>query len=99
MTEVGARVGAILGADRRTNIVEFLGYGVYNGDQPCPAINNFDNPQITLDSGEVTWGCECWWGPEDQIKTKLENYSKMGYTIVEVSIETKRREARGESVQ
>jgi len=23
------------------------------------------NPKIQLDSGETTWGCECWWDPVD----------------------------------
>jgi hypothetical protein len=26
------------------------------------------NPKIELDSGETIWGCECWWGPEDEFK-------------------------------
>ncbi len=22
------------------------------------------NPKIVLDTGEIVWGAECWWGPE-----------------------------------
>lgn len=24
------------------------------------------NPRIRLDSGDILWGCECWWGPADE---------------------------------
>lgn len=26
------------------------------------------NPKIKLDTGEVVWGCECWWGPTTEEK-------------------------------
>ncbi len=91
-TPVGARVGAILSADRET--VRFLGFGVYDGEQDAPfgplgasleeynevmrelfgadkPVPPFRNPRITLDDGRVVWGCECWWGPEDQIRAKI----------------------------
>ena len=29
------------------------------------------NPRITLDSGEVVWGQECWWGPEDELPERV----------------------------
>jgi len=32
------------------------------------------NPRIRLDNGDVVWGCECWWGPEDAVKRTLEDY-------------------------
>lgn len=34
--------------------------------------NPYKNPKILLDSGDVVWGMQCWWGPEDQIKRKLK---------------------------
>ena len=64
----GERVGAI--RDANTEVVNFFGYGVFDGDQKHPDMG-FPNPHITLDSGEVVWGCECWWGPEDKIKAKI----------------------------
>jgi hypothetical protein len=64
----GGRVGAI--KDANAEVVNFFGYGVYDGDQEHPDMG-FPNPHITLDSGEVVWGCECWWGPEDKIKAKI----------------------------
>ena len=29
------------------------------------------NPRITLDSGDVVWGAECWWGAESHIQDKM----------------------------
>ena len=77
MYEPGIRVEAIVSA----NVLEvkLFGYGVYQGDEipplgiigPFGEMNQFGirNPKIQLDSGEVVWGCECWWGPEDKVKT------------------------------
>jgi len=31
----------------------------------------YTNPCIKLDNGGTVWGCQCWWGPEEQIKTKI----------------------------
>lgn len=86
----GIRVGAILGSDGKK--VEFLGYGVYEGDfVPAKEINpvlniGLPNPRIKLDSGKVVWGCECWWGPEDRIKASLD-----GKTVVNVDIDDARK--------
>lgn len=30
------------------------------------------NPKIELDNGDVVWGAECWWGPEDKIDEQLD---------------------------
>jgi len=79
--EVGERVGAVLGV--KDNVVEFLGYGVYEGEQKVSedAVGMFaemcrqmdrPNPCILLDSGKRVYGCECWWGTEEQIKPMLE---------------------------
>lgn len=43
-------------------------YGTYDGDLPCPMLDGHPNPRITLDSGEIVWGCEVWWGPENKIR-------------------------------
>ena len=29
------------------------------------------NPRITLDSGDIVWGYECWWGPEEEVKKMI----------------------------
>ena len=54
--------------------VRVFGYGEYAGDEIPPEGVSLDldilaevkcpNPKIVLDSGQVVWGCECWWGPE-----------------------------------
>lgn len=88
MPKEGTRVGAILSAGGGT--VHLLGYGTYEGDKPL-----FDkpgallNPKITLDNGKVVWGCECWWGPEDNIKAKVSSFK----TVVEVDIDAARLES------
>lgn len=37
-----------------------------------PADWTWKNPRITLDDGRVVWGCQCWWGPEDAIRKRIE---------------------------
>lgn len=82
----GDRVGAILSG--KGNTVKFLGYGVYVGDEIPPNTgpnsmtawmeeDRVPNPKIQLDNGDVVWGCECWWGPEDRIRKKLEQYDQV----------------------
>lgn len=68
MRNIGMRVGAIAKADENT--VTFFGYGIYAGDEVPPADIGlgFPNPKILLDTGEVVWGCECWWGPEAKVR-------------------------------
>jgi hypothetical protein len=75
------RVGAILSSDE-DGTVHFLGFGNYVGDEVPPdeggssmtgMLNemSWTNPKIVLDNGDVVWGCECWWGPEEQVKKQL----------------------------
>jgi hypothetical protein len=99
----GIRVGAILGASAKTKIVQFIGWGVYEGDfvpdqaavgvmADCLRKASHPNPRIKLDSGKIVWGCECWWGPEDQVKAELEKYKAAKYAQVDVDIEKVRLE-------
>lgn len=97
-TEVGDRVGAILGA--KDGVVEFLGYGEYKGEEvPETAVGwiaeaaqnaGITNPKIELDNGSVVWGCECWWGPEDTIQSRLQEYDK----VVNVDIQEYRNQVK-----
>lgn len=69
----GDRVIAILSYDDQAGKVYSFGSGTYEGKFPLPewALGyNFgqENPKITLDNGDVVWGCECWWGSEECIK-------------------------------
>jgi len=80
--DVGDRVGAIFSRDRG-GTVRFLGFGVYQGDfVPGSAVGELadglrqkeqTNAKILLDSGQVVWGCECWWDDEDVIRQELDS--------------------------
>lgn len=101
---IGARVGAILGADQDTKVLKFLGFGTYAGDfVPREAVGfmadglieyEIPNPRIDLDDGHVVYGCECWWGSETAIRQQLDGYREKGWAIVETSIAAVREEFR-----
>ena len=80
---IGERVGVILGT--KGKVVEIFGYGVYDCDFPGGPLGRIRNPRITLDTGEVVWGCEVWWGREEEIKKQLSLYEEAGYTIKTVN--------------
>jgi hypothetical protein len=88
--QIGDRVGAILSATK--DRIELLGYGVYMGDEIPPESAGgfnlgFPNPKIQLDSGDIVWGCECWWGPQETIEARVAMYSE----VVTVSIHDARK--------
>jgi len=86
--EEGERVGAILKATDEK--VYLFGYGTYSEEIPPPDPQgkrgmvdfvhsaNVTNPKLTMDDGTVVWGCECWWGREEEVKKFI------GHRIVEV---------------
>ena len=99
------RVGALLGVDGELKVIQFLGYGKYVGDQVPDegAVGGLaelaramlkENPKIELDSGQVVWGCECWWSPEDEMKKTILEYGKQGYVVETVDIEVTREAVR-----
>lgn len=60
--------------------IEFLGYGVYLGEEIPPKdvagynpphLAHMLNPKIQLDNGDVVWGCECYWDGEEEFKRLL----------------------------
>ena len=57
--------------DANETDVNIYGYGTYVGDEPCPYFYDIPNPKIVLDSGEVVWGCECWWGDIEKMEEKF----------------------------
>lgn len=97
MRMIGDRVGAILSADDKA--VRFCGFGVYVGDEiPKEAAGwiadvardmGHANPKIQLDSGKVVYGCECWWGSEEEVRRQLA-----GREIIHVDIDEERDRAR-----
>jgi len=97
---IGDRVGAFLGSTEEG--VQFLGYGVYEGDfVPVGAVGflsemllelNDISPRIRLDSGKIVYGCECFWGSAKSVDERLK-----GHNIVMVDIEAVREELRAEN--
>jgi hypothetical protein len=95
--QIGDRVGAIMSADK--DEVRIFGYGQYMGEEvPPPEITMFGlslaamghtNPKILLDSGKVVWGCECWWGPEDQVKASVHDRKVMEFDIEQERVKAK----------
>lgn len=86
MNNIGDRVGAILSADH--DEINVFGFGVYIDDEVPPiAVNSYlhncgrTNPKIELDSGHIVWGCECWWGAEDEIQEKIKHYRQHGKKV------------------
>lgn len=82
MNKVGDRVGAICG--EKGGVMEFFGYGVYEGDFDFPIFGDedmFPNPCIKLDEGGYVYGCQCWWGSESKIKAMLDAWEKSGKAI------------------
>jgi len=105
MKKTGERVGAMLGST--DEVIQFLGFGVYEGyhppKDPTPVgfiaeiaseahVEGWTNPRIRLDSGAVVWGCECWWGPEDEYKQILADWEAQGKTVEHVNIDQIRSE-------
>jgi hypothetical protein len=73
-TPIGSRVLALL--DVKDGVVHSFGEGVYAGDFVPPedigGLNlGFPNPRIDLDCGKIVWGCECWWGPIEQMRKRI----------------------------
>jgi hypothetical protein len=78
---VGDRVAAL--SHTRDGKVYLFGYGVYVGEEippsgiQCLGIDLHSikraNPKILLDNGKVVWGCECWWGSEEVMKSRIVN--------------------------
>lgn len=92
-TPIGLRIGAILKGDKTS--VHLIGFGVYQGDEVPPKDTGgmgsmlhevgCSNPKLIMDDGQVTWGCECWWGPEEQVRKRIE-----GLEIIPVNISEER---------
>ena len=97
MIAPGERVGAFY-ALGRTRAVLF-GYGLYEGEFTPPedimaaagpvALLGITLPRLKLDDGTVIWGCECWWGPEAEVKGMLSTVRQST-----VRVETLRRRLR-----
>ena len=104
MRKEGERVGALLGSDETS--IDFLGYGVYDGDYiPKEAVgfmaeilkrSGRENPRITLDNGGVVYGCECWWAGEEKVQKLLQTYKENGLEIKMVRIDDVRAKIKAQ---
>ena len=83
--------------------ITIFGHGVYDGDflvSPdasgpfAEALRELGrtNPRLTMDSGQVVWGCECWWGAEALL---LASFARRGLPVITVSIDAVRQSQRG----
>jgi hypothetical protein len=82
-TPAGTRVGAILSMARGE--VKLLGYGVYEGNQ-YPDGSKVVNARIRLDSGDVVWGYQCWWGKEDEVAAAVQRQVEAGAVVRHVRL-------------
>jgi hypothetical protein len=84
--KIGDRVGCFLAMREGVGGI-WLGWGHYLGEEipPNEGKNSLTaylsgrlqaNPKILLESGDIVWGCECWWGSEQEMtdaRSKLPN--------------------------
>lgn len=77
--KTGDRIGAMLEPSGTTAYL--IGYGIIVGDEVPPhevsdsyARNLTKTKKLLLDDGVTVYGCECVWGPEEQIKKRLRFY-------------------------
>lgn len=74
-SKVGCKVGAIVFATEDTIYV--FGHGIYLGPQPCPYLDGMPNPAIKLTTGEVVYGCECYWLNYEEYTRAISKYPKL----------------------
>lgn len=94
MANIGDRVGAVASISS-DGIGELFGYGEYMGElvpdyegergtitDLLKALNR-PNPTIKLDNGEYVYGCECWWGSEEEVKQRLDKCKEIKMITIE----------------
>lgn len=74
-TKVGPRVGAI--AFTAEDTIYVFGHGIYLGTQPCPYLDGMPNPAIRLTTGEIVYGCECYWLEHEKYTHLISKYPKL----------------------
>lgn len=86
-----------------------FGEGIYVGDRiPGPEAAGMGllmhqrktlNPTIQLDSGEVIYGCECWWGPLEAANAKYANLARVNVSITDARAQAAAATAFAEAVK
>lgn len=89
------RVIAVSHTDPEKGEAYIFGEGVLAGEEvPVEAVGPLASmateeglkvPRIELDSGQVVYGCECWWGAREKVEARLS-----GLTFVPVDIDEHR---------
>lgn len=88
---VGRRLPRTAGGVMAQSIVEVVDEYIaeYKKKQPNPLSEQelkqledyvtqvYGNPCLELDNGKLVFGCECWWGPEEQVKAQLAMFEKV----------------------
>ncbi len=82
----GMRVGAIAGTNLKPDTMSWFGLGTFLGDEPCEMLGGMKNPKIQLDTGEIVWGIQCWWGPEAQILEQIQAARDEGAEIEQITV-------------
>jgi hypothetical protein len=103
MANIGDRVGAVASITQ-DGICELFGFGEYLGElipdyegergtftDLLKALNQ-PNPTIKLDNGEYVYGCECWWGSEQELKERLEQCKEVKVITIKEFVETESEE-------
>lgn len=95
--KVGDKVGAIVSATEDTIYV--FGHGIYLGPQPCPYLDGMPNPAIKLTTGEVVYGCECYWLEHEGYTRAILKYPNLEKIDVAEYRKQYEQEAPGEDDQ
>jgi len=107
--KLGDRVGAVLSA---TSVeVRLIGYGRYAGlHVPTEEAQGIARllramelaipiAKLEMDDGSVVWGCECWWGSEENVRTMIKARCQGGARLVQRPIAEWRARTKAEEVQ
>lgn len=93
MLNVGERAGFVISATEDT--VKLVGYGVYEGEFiPPKEVSEqmnalcIPNPRIKLDSGQVAYGFEGYWGSEKG----MQDFVAKRQNVIAVDIDQYRKE-------
>lgn len=99
MLKVGDRIGFLISASSPAGedggTAKLVGYGFYEGEfiPPKEVSEQMNalciaNPRVKLDSGQVAYGYEGYWGSEEAIKTFVARHKN----VVNIDIDQYRKE-------
>ncbi len=68
--EMGLDIPGLMGITGREMIAEAREWGW--PEEAIEPLHHQTNPRIRLDSGDVVWGCQCWWGSEEAARKAID---------------------------